>query len=198
VKKNGTCNYCGKFRHYACECRKTKFDESKYRIKEGNFVDKEAEVSDDLENLKLFVSYVALSIETNDFNAWFIVSGVSIHMTCNRDWFKTYHEKTNGVKIYLGGDEFHKIKGYGDVSVSFSNVHVKQIKNAMYVPGTKKKPISVSKITDRGLNVEFVKSGCQVKDVQDHCKVGIGVGGLYRVDVTVESYPYLLPTTVST
>jgi hypothetical protein len=47
-------------------------------------------------------------------------------------------KKTNGVKIYLGGDEFHKIKGYGDVSVSFSNVHVKQIKNAMYVPGTKK------------------------------------------------------------
>jgi hypothetical protein len=43
-----------------------------------------------------------------------------------------------------------------------------------------------------------VKSGCQVKDVQDHCKVGIGVGGLYRVDVIVEIYPYLLPTTVST
>jgi hypothetical protein len=59
VKKNGTCNYCGKFGHYAYECRKKKFNESKYRRQEGNFVDREAEVSDDLKNLKLFISDVA-------------------------------------------------------------------------------------------------------------------------------------------
>jgi hypothetical protein len=84
------------------------------------------------------------------------------------------------------------------VSVSLSNGHVKQIKNVMYVPGTKKKSISISKIAGRGLNVEFVKLGCQVKDVQDNCKFGIRVGGLYIVDFTIESYPYLLPTIVST
>jgi hypothetical protein len=54
--------------------------------------------------------------------------GESIHMFCNRDWFKTYHEKNNGAKIYLGDDIFHEIKGYDDVYVIFPNGHVNQIK----------------------------------------------------------------------
>jgi hypothetical protein len=49
-------------------------------------------------------------------------------MSCNRGWFKTYHEKTNGVKIYLDKDKFHEIKGYGDVSINFPNGHVKKMK----------------------------------------------------------------------
>jgi hypothetical protein len=90
----------------------------------------------------------------------------SIHMTCHRYWFETYHEKTNGAKIYLGDDRCHEIKGYGDVCVTFPSGHVKQIKNVMYVPGIKKKLILVSTITDQGLKDEFVKSGCLVKDIQ--------------------------------
>jgi hypothetical protein len=46
-------------------------------------------------------------------------------MTCNRYWFKTYHEKINGAKIYLGDDRFHEMKGYNGVFINFPNVHVK-------------------------------------------------------------------------
>jgi hypothetical protein len=149
VKKNDSCYYCGKLGHYAKDCRKKKFHESKYRRHASNFVDREATVSDDFKNLKLFISNVVLSIETDDCNAWFINSCASIHMTCHRDWFETYHEKTNGAKIYLGDDRCHEIKGYGDVCVTFPSGHVKQIKNVMYVLGIKKKLISVSTITSR-------------------------------------------------
>jgi hypothetical protein len=34
-------------------------------------------------------------------------------------------KKTDGSKIYLCDDRFHKIKGHGDVSVNFPNGHVK-------------------------------------------------------------------------
>jgi hypothetical protein len=98
---------------------KNNFNESKYGIQEGKFVDTEVEVSDNLKNLNLFISYVSLSEKIDYCNAWFLDSLSSIHINCYRDLFKTYHEKTNGPKIYLGDDRFHEIKGYGDVSINF-------------------------------------------------------------------------------
>jgi hypothetical protein len=41
VKRNDGCFYCGKFGHFAKDCRKRKFDESKYRRHTRNFVDKD-------------------------------------------------------------------------------------------------------------------------------------------------------------
>jgi hypothetical protein len=79
-------------------------------------------------------SYVSLSTKTDDSYAWFIDSGASIHMSCNRDWFETYHEINNGSNIYLGDDRSHQIKGYGDICVTFPNGQEKQIQNVMYVP----------------------------------------------------------------
>lgn len=192
--------YCGKFGHYAKDCKKKKFHESKYRRHANNFVDRVATVSDDLKIIKLFISNTTLSTKTYDCNAWFIDLGVYIHMTCNRDWFETYHEKANGAKIYLGDDNCHEIKGYDDVCVALPSGLVKQIKNVMYVPGIKKKIILVSTITYQGLKVEFVKLGYLMKDIQDHHKVivqGIRVGGLYKLDVTVKDHQALSSTTMS-
>jgi hypothetical protein len=131
-------------------------------------------------------------------------------MTCHKDWFVNYHEKTNGAKIYLGDDRCHEIKGHGDVCVTLPSGHVKQIKNVMYVQiktGLRKnfnnyiKKILVSTIIDQGLKVEFVKSSCLVKDIHHHYKViakGIGVGGLYKLDVTMKDHQALSSTTMST
>jgi hypothetical protein len=41
----------------------------------------------------------------------------------------------------------------------------------MYVPRIKKNLISLSTITYQCFKVEFVKSSCQVKDMQNHYKV---------------------------
>jgi hypothetical protein len=112
-----------------------------------------------------------LSVETNDSNAWYVDSGASIHMSCNKDWFENYHETNNGANIYLGDDRSHQVKGYGDVPMTLPNGCVKQIHNVMYVPGIKKNLISVSTITDQDLKVEFLKSHCVVKDMQDHYKI---------------------------
>jgi len=34
-----------------------------------------------------------------------------------RVWLKAYHEKSDGAKIYLGGDRSNEIKGYDDACV---------------------------------------------------------------------------------
>ena len=70
----------------------------------------------------------------------------------------------------------------------------------MYVPGIKNHLIYVSTIVDIDLKVEFVKSRCVVKDIQDRYRVasiGTQVGGLYKLDVTMNSHLALESTTMS-
>jgi len=84
--------------------------------------------------------------------------------------------------------------------VNFPSGHVKQIKDVMYVAWIKKNLISVSTIKDQGLKVEYVKSSCHVKDIQDHYKViieGIRVRGLYKLDVAIKDHQVLSSTTMS-
>ena len=56
-------------------------------------------INDDFKNLKLFISEVVLSAETDDENAWFIDSSASTHMSCVKEWFDEYHESTNETHI---------------------------------------------------------------------------------------------------
>jgi hypothetical protein len=122
-------------------------------------------------------------------------------MSCNKDWFTNYHETDNGPNIYLGDDRSHQVKGYGDVSMTLPNGCVKEIQNIMYVPSIRKKLISVSTITYHNLKVEFLKSHCVLKDLQDHYKTivrGVRVGGLYKLDVKRNIHQVLATTTMTT
>ena len=92
-------------------------------------------INDGLKSLKLFVSKVALSVETDDKNAWFIDSRALAHMSCNKNWFGESHENIDGTHIYLGDNKSHKVQGYGIICVNLPNGKMKQIHNVMYVPG---------------------------------------------------------------
>ena len=192
-KRNDKCYYCGKPGHHSKDCYKRKYNESRQRNRRhnGNFVDKDTSISDGFKNLKLFVSDAALSVDNDDKNAWFIDSGASLHMSCNKEWFDEYHENIDGTYVCLGDNRSLKVQGYGVIGVNLPNGQEKQIHNVMYVPDIKKNLIYVSTITDQDLKVEFVKSQCVVKDIQDKYKViatGTKVGGLYKLDVTRKSH----------
>jgi hypothetical protein len=180
-----SCFYCGRPGHIDKDCHKKKSDEArnKPRTHSGHYVEKSSNhdlrlfiASDDIDeppnfnswDLRLFVSNSSLSAETNDIYAWFVDSGASVHMTCNKNWYANFKETRNGANIYLGDDRAHLIKGYGDIPVTLSNGTVHHIRNVVYVPGIKKNLISVSTITDQNLKVEFFKNYCIVKDLLDH------------------------------
>lgn len=127
VKRNVECDYCGKPRHLTKDCFKRKNHESKQRCKRdnGNFVHKDTSISNGFKNLKLFISEAALSIETNDENAWLIDFGASAHVSCNKEWYDEYYEKINGIYIYLGDNISHKVQAYGAISVKLPDGQVK-------------------------------------------------------------------------
>ena len=152
-------------------------------------MDKDTSISDGFKNIKLFVSDAALSVENDDKNAWFIDSGASLHMSCNKEWFDEYHENIEGTYVCLGDNRSLNVQGYGVIGVNFPNGQEKM------------NLISVSTIIDQDLKVEFVKSQCVVKYIQDKYKViatGTRVGGLYKLDVTRKSHQALASTTIST
>jgi len=90
-----------------------KANESKQKFKKhnGNYVNSDTSINDGFRNLKLFISKVALFVESDDESAWFIDLGASTHMSCNKEWFDEYHESTNDTHIYLGDNRSHKIQG---------------------------------------------------------------------------------------
>jgi hypothetical protein len=213
-----SCFYCGRPGHIVRDCHKKKSDEArnKPRTHSGHYAEKSSNhdlrlfiASDDIDeppnfdswDLRLFVSNVALSAETDDSDAWFVDSRASVHMTCNKMWYTNFKETQNGANIYLGDDRAYQIKGYGDIPVTLPNGIVRHIQNVVYVPGIKKNLISVSTITDQNLKVEFFKNYCIVKDLLDQFKTvatGVRAGGLYKLDVTSKAHHALTSATMPT
>ena len=134
-------------------------------------MDKDTLINDGFKNIKLFVSDVALSVETDDVNAWFIDFGASLHMSCNKDWFDEYHENINGTSVYVGDNKPLQVQGYGIIGVMLRNGKERQSHDVMHVLGIKRNVIYVSTISNQVLKAEFVKSQCIVKDIQDRYKV---------------------------
>ena len=119
------------------------------------------------------------------FNAWFVDSGASVHLTCNKKWFTNFKEKQKGASIYL--------------DILLMNGTVRHIRNVVYVPGLKKNLISVSTITDQNLKVELFKNHCIVKDLLDQyitVATRVRAGGLYKLDVTIKEHHTPISTTM--
>jgi hypothetical protein len=174
--------------HIIRDCHKKKSDEAtnKPRTHSGHYAEKysnhdlrlfissdeiDEPLNFDSRDLRLFVSNIDLSIESDDSDAWFVDSGASVHMTCNKMWYTNFKETQNGASIYLGDDCAHQIKGYRDILVTLLNGTIRHILNFFYVPGIKKNLISMSNITDQNLKVEFFKNYCIVKDLLDQFKI---------------------------
>ena len=80
---------------------------------------------------------------------------------------KSFRESNTGTKVYLGDETWYEIKVYGDVPIVLPDGNIRHIHDVMYIPKIKKNLISVSRITDQDLKVEFFKSYCVIKDMLD-------------------------------
>jgi hypothetical protein len=99
-----SCFYCGRPGHIVKDYHKKKNDEArnKPRTHSGHYAEKSSNqdprlfiASDDIDeppnfksrDIRLFVSNAALSAEIDDSDAWFVDSGASVHMTCNKNQY---------------------------------------------------------------------------------------------------------------
>eukprot|EP01018_Ginkgo_biloba_P022085 Gb_26323 [translate_table: standard] len=158
TKKKGKCFYYKNLGHFAYECHK-KATDSKVEEKRPQA----NTVSNNDEN-KLFVTALLVIVSNPDI--WYIDSGASQLMTSHRECFITYLIFEKGVGSFWGDDSSDEINGQGVCSVQLSNGVCKDVHDARHVPGLTKNLLSISRIADIGIKVEFNSDSYLLKTKQ--------------------------------
>ena len=96
---------------------------------------------------------------------WIVDSGATTHMSPHRADFDTF-ESTSPRKVFMGDDSVLQAIGRGSILVDTKvGGCTKRIrfKDVLYVPKLQSNLLSVSKIVDKGLNVQIGALGCSIK-----------------------------------
>lgn len=98
-------------------------------------------------------------------NYWYVDSGCSSHMCNSRKFFRELSEDIS-VNVVLADGSVTAAAGIGEgvISCVDGNGEVREIvmKEVLYIPSLDSNLLSVRKITQRGLKVQFVKAKCEI------------------------------------
>jgi hypothetical protein len=112
-------------------------------------------------------------------------SGASKHMTGFKQNLANYRDKKFNVKVELGDDGTHDIKGFGSASFQLQSGNVFQIDEIIYVPGLKKNLISVVVLESKGYSIAFTKEKALMwpsnGDLSSAMTIGTRESGLYKI-----------------
>lgn len=141
------CHKCHIIGHRARDCKSQKRFENK---------------SEDYESSK--VAEIAMNVTSDEnTNRWCLDSGASSHMCSEKRKFNDVIKPK--VKILnLANDESTEIQGVGTVKLKTKEGNVARLEQTLLVPDLRSNLLSVSKITNRGLEVIFRKNHAVVRD----------------------------------
>lgn len=88
-------------------------------------------------------------------SVWFLDSGVSSHMTGDRDLFSDLNEKYLGVHIEMSDDGRYNATGIDTISFEREFSKPFRLKEVMHLLGLKKNLISMAMLENKGYDVFF-------------------------------------------
>lgn len=101
-----------------------------------------------------FFALIASVADSDDL--WLVDSGASRHMTGDRDNLTSLMRRRLSQKVELGDNNSYAVKGIGKTSTELESGENIHLNNILYVPGLKKKSISISCLGDKGDRVSFI------------------------------------------
>ena len=88
-------------------------------------------------------------------SVWYLDSGVSFHMTGDKELFSDLEEKDLQMHIEMGDDGQYSETGIETITFERESNNPFLLKNVMHVPGLKKNLVSIAMLEDRGYDVVF-------------------------------------------
>ena len=88
-------------------------------------------------------------------SVWYLDSGVSFHMTRDKELFSDLEEKDLQIHIEMGDDGRYSATGIATISFERESGKPFLLQNVMHVPGLKKNLVSVAMLEDKGYDVVF-------------------------------------------
>lgn len=174
-KESRVCHFCKRAGHLRRDCRKFKAQKAE------SGAEKETPKAKAAQGDGRSVAFTGS--ESVRSSSWVIDSGASAHMTNNREFFESLSDFSGGW-ITLADGQKTKIlgEGYGmlrGVDGSGNTVKI-DMQNVKFVPGLSTSLISVAKLGEKNLAVNFDGEGCRIADAGgDVVATGYRYGGLY-------------------
>lgn len=94
-------------------------------------------------------------------------------------------------KVYLGDNSSQDIEGHGDVHITLPQGGTYTIQNILHIPTLCSNLISVSRVTDSGLQINFSSKDCSIKDPLKHKAIATShrLGNLYQLNLSNPTHP---------
>lgn len=175
--KYGTeCYYCGEKGHYKRNCPiRLAVLSSNNDNSHQNQVNKRSKKY-----------YSCLSLINASTGEWFIDSGCTQHMTCDRIFFTHIDSKIDG-KVEVASGQLLHVQGQGNVKLEIQPLHNNsldlELTDVLYVPDLECNLISVRQLIAHGLQIVFCDDYCLIVDKDDIFPLAKCKNGLYRLEI---------------
>lgn len=153
-KFKGKCFKCNKTGHRAMECHSgNRQGYKKAKVTEANMTEGEKlsiEIAD--MNLSAMVSEVNLVANTKE---WWIDTGATRHVCCDKNMFSTYQEINHGEQLFMGNASTSTVQGIGNIVLKMTSGKELTLNNVLHVPDIRKNLVSGSLLVRNGFRAVF-------------------------------------------
>ena len=130
----------------------------------------------------------ALRVHPTEANQhWIIDSGASRTMSCNRDWFYSFSTLACLIRVTLGDNSCINATGIGRIPVCMranGQWNNAVLQDVLFVPELNRNLLSVAHLTERGADIRFTGTECQLYTQLGHLTCsGQLRGKLYIMDM---------------
>jgi hypothetical protein len=150
------CFRCDKYGHYVKNCPTWK--KGKQHASTANFDSKPPQRKSRNASMNdeefLFISVLSSMVPTSN-DIWLIDNGASKHMTGYREHLTDLAEKESHLHVVLGDDSRYTVKGVGSTSLQLDSGAPLHLSNVLFVPGMRRKLVSISSLENKGYKVSF-------------------------------------------